>query len=135
MKKLVTCLVVTLVAAAAYAEELIGTTALTEGRPGSDEYVQDGLVAHWDAIDNTLKDGVRLHDAAATTWCDLSGNGNDVAIPPFVKVEANALFSQADRNKKPDTAATAKIKYPTLKTLKGLQSGSDAPPFTVEVVA
>ncbi len=103
--------------------------------PGSDAYVKDGLVAHWDGIDNTLKDGVRSHDAAATTWCDLSGQGNDVAIPSFVKVESNALLSMADRGKKPDTDAKAKVKYPTFKALKGLRCGPKDAPFTVEVVA
>ena len=41
-------------------------------------YVQDGLAAHWDAIENA---GAGQHDAAATTWVDLSGNGHDAAMP------------------------------------------------------
>lgn len=40
----------------------------------SSAYVQRGLVAHWDAIDNA---GVGQHDASATTWKDLTGNGFD----------------------------------------------------------
>ena len=44
------------------------------GIPNSSNYAQRGLVAHWDAIDNA---GVGVHDAAATTWKDLSGNGFD----------------------------------------------------------
>ena len=35
------------------------------------QYVQDGLVAQWDGIDNT---GTGFHDPNATTWKDLRGN-------------------------------------------------------------
>lgn len=41
----------------------------------SGSYVQDGLIAQWDGIDNAVVGGVRCHDAAATDWVDLSGNG------------------------------------------------------------
>ncbi|MDR1592063.1 MAG: IPT/TIG domain-containing protein [Prevotellaceae bacterium] len=41
----------------------------------TDEYEQDGLVAHYDGINNT-GEGDELHDSSATTWKDLSGNGN-----------------------------------------------------------
>ena len=37
-------------------------------------YVTNGLVAQWDGIDNV---GTGSHDATATTWKDLSGNGHD----------------------------------------------------------
>lgn len=37
------------------------------------EYITDGLILHYDAINNT-GDG---HSNTATTWKDLSGNGND----------------------------------------------------------
>ncbi|MBQ6102403.1 MAG: hypothetical protein IJL06_01905, partial [Kiritimatiellae bacterium] len=40
----------------------------------SRSYVQKGLVACYDGIDNA---GTGLHDAAAATWADLSGNGLD----------------------------------------------------------
>ena len=39
--------------------------------PGSDAYVQEGLIAQWDAIDNV---GTGVHDPAATAWKDLKGN-------------------------------------------------------------
>ncbi|MGN0845956.1 MAG: LamG domain-containing protein [Kiritimatiellia bacterium] len=104
--------------------------------PGSESYVQDGLVLHWDGIDNTLQNGVRSHAAAPTKWCDLSGQGNDVTIPTkFVTVEANAMLSAANTNKKPDTNTTATVTYPTFKTLNGLACGTNDAPFTVEVVA
>ena len=37
-------------------------------------YVQRGLVAQYDGIDNA---GTGSHDSTATTWVDLTGNGND----------------------------------------------------------
>ena len=41
-------------------------------------YVQDGLIAHWDAIDNV---GTGVHDASATTWKDLTGLHPDMVFP------------------------------------------------------
>ena len=41
-------------------------------------YVQDGLVLHYDAIDNA---GVGVHSENPTEWVDLSGNGSDLALP------------------------------------------------------
>lgn len=46
-------------------------------KPTAKSYVQDGLVAMWDGIENA---GYGVHDAAATTWTDLSGNGYDAKI-------------------------------------------------------
>lgn len=40
------------------------------------EYVKDGLILHYDAIDNTGSG----HNATTTTWKDLSGNNNDATI-------------------------------------------------------
>ena len=40
-------------------------------------YIQDGLVAMWDGIENA---GWGVHDANATVWKDLSGNGYDANI-------------------------------------------------------
>ena len=42
----------------------------------SDAYAaRDHLIAQWDGIDNV---GIGQHDASATTWKDVSGNGNDM---------------------------------------------------------
>ncbi len=38
-------------------------------------YVQDGLVAQWDGIENV---GRGRHDGTATAWTDLTGNGHDL---------------------------------------------------------
>ena len=52
-----------------------GVTAAT-----SLSYVQDGLVAQWDGIENI---GRGQHDGTATAWADLTGNGHD--LKNFVK--------------------------------------------------
>jgi hypothetical protein len=50
-------------------------------------YITDGLIAMWDGEWNA---GGGVHDPNATTWVDLSGNGND-AIP-------NAIYPRFDNN-------------------------------------
>lgn len=40
-------------------------------------YVTDGLIAMWDGQWNA---GGGVHDAGATTWADLSGNGYDISV-------------------------------------------------------
>ena len=40
-------------------------------------YIQDGLVAMWDGIENA---GWGVHDPNATVWKDLSGNGYDLEV-------------------------------------------------------
>ena len=46
--------------------------------PTAKDYVQSGLVAMWDGIENV---GWGVHDASATTWVDLSRNGYNIIIP------------------------------------------------------
>ena len=41
------------------------------------DYVQDGLIAMWDGIENV---GWGVHDPNATVWKDLSGNGHDLLL-------------------------------------------------------
>ena len=42
------------------------------------DYVQDGLIAMWDGIENA---GWGVHDPNATVWKDLVG-GYDLTVPP-----------------------------------------------------
>lgn len=49
-----------------------GATMLKQGKTARD-YVQDGLIAMWDGIENA---GWGVHDANATTWKDLIGSYN-----------------------------------------------------------
>ena len=53
----------------------------------STSYVQRGLVCHFDALDNV---GRGLHSSSATTWVDLTGNGNDATVH-FTDSKGNAL--------------------------------------------
>ena len=103
---------------------------------GSSAYVQAGLAAHWDGIDNTVTNGVRFHDSAATNWCDLSGQMNNVWLPTFVSVESNALYSSVVAGK--STAAEINSSKtglcPTLAKLTGLNHWTNDPAFTVEIV-
>ena len=46
------------------------------GVPTTRDYVQDGLIAMWDGIENA---GLGVHDPSATVWKDLSGNGYDLS--------------------------------------------------------
>lgn len=46
------------------------------GLPTARDYVQDGLIGLWDGIENA---GWGVHDPSATTWNDLSENGNDLS--------------------------------------------------------
>ena len=46
-------------------------------KPTARDYVQDGLVAMWDGIENA---GWGVHNASATTWVDLSGNGYNLSV-------------------------------------------------------
>lgn len=54
-------------------------------------YVQDGLIGHWDGIEN-VKAGA-AHAAASATWCDISGCGkNWTLVANQYSWEANALY-------------------------------------------
>lgn len=58
--------------------------APTPSVPTARDYVQNGLVAMWDGIENA---GYRQHDPNATVWKDLSGNNMD-----FPLVEGNSSW-------------------------------------------
>ena len=60
MRKLMVVAAVVVVAGAAVAAGL-----------GPQNYVQDGLVTHFDAFDN---EGTGTHNPSATTWRDLKGS-------------------------------------------------------------
>ena len=62
---------------------------------GLDAYscVRRGLVAHFDGIDNA---GTGSHDPAATTWTDLTGNGNTGALAANVAWAADGWVNAAD---------------------------------------
>ena len=61
-----------------------------DGKPTARDYVQDGLIAMWDGIENA---GWGVHDAAATVWKDLSGGGNDVPVTNAFSWTPNSIES------------------------------------------
>lgn len=56
--------------------------------PTARDYIQDGLVAMWDGIENA---GWGIHDPNATVWKDLSGNGYDIPLTSNAIVDGNAM--------------------------------------------
>ena len=58
-----------------------------------DGYVQSGLIAHWDAIDNV---GTGVHDANATTWKDLTGIHSDMVFPNGTLIGENYYDMKKD---------------------------------------
>ena len=74
----------TMVSSAAFAFALNATTYT------SASYVQSGLIAQWDGIDNQ---GTGTHDPTATTWKDLVGNLDmTLTAKGSWTSEGNALF-------------------------------------------
>ena len=67
--------------------------ALMTGKrtPTAKDYVQNGLVAMWDGIENA---GWGVHDASAATWKDLTGNGYDISVN-------NSIFTWTQNSIKP----------------------------------
>lgn len=56
-------------------------------------YVSDGLILHYDAINNTGNG----HSTTATTWKDLSGNGNDATITGGSWSDNYLTFTQSNQ--------------------------------------
>ena len=78
------------------------------GAADTSRYVQDGLVAHWDGIENAGA-GV-AHDPAATTWKDLVG-GREFTLTAGVTVNDDRLTFPGNASSygnlsEADTAAT-----------------------------
>ena len=55
---------------------VLGSVAARATTYTSASYVQDGLIAQWDGIDNS---GTGTHDPNATVWKDLAGH-NDLTL-------------------------------------------------------
>ena len=59
------------------------------GVPTARDYVQDGLIAMWDGIENA---GLCVHDPNATVWKDLTGSGYNFQIPTVgVEIKKNCI--------------------------------------------
>ncbi len=78
-------------------------------KPTSADYVQDGLIAQWDGIDNA---GTGTHNPNATVWKDLVGNRNlTLTESGSWNAEGNALVST-------NVAATSQSAAPAYKTIE-----------------
>ena len=69
-------------------KELVGTG----GEEEEPQYVQTGLILHYDAIENT-ENG---HSTSTTTWKDLSGNGNDGTIVGGTWTDRSLKFTSSN---------------------------------------
>ena len=58
--------------------------------PTARDYVQDGLVAMWDGIENA---GWGKHDESSTVWKDLSGNGYDLTLSKGTFTENGLMWN------------------------------------------
>ena len=56
-------------------------------------YIQKGLVACYDGVENA---GAGVHDANATTWVDLTGNGNDGTVGSGITWVANGWVNTSE---------------------------------------
>lgn len=68
--------------------------AMMAGGLSAKSYVQDGLVAMWDGIENA---GWGVHDPNATVWQDLSGNNHNLELKNGAHFDVNSLIT-ANRN-------------------------------------
>ena len=65
------------IAASALCGAMAFASAVAHGYTSA-SYVQDGLIAQWDGIDNT---GIGVHDPGAKVWKDLTGNYDLTLLP------------------------------------------------------
>jgi hypothetical protein len=89
----------------------------TAGTGTTGLYVQNGLVACWDGIENA---GVGQHNDSPSAWVDLVG-GLEITKPSWVMAESNGFYS---------TSSTATRTYPTISSIPGLGDN-----VTIEVVS
>ena len=91
----------------------------------SKSYIQDGLLLHWDGIENVGRG--QPHDSSATTWTDLSGSGLNMTIPPSSAfVESGLVTARAYGS---DVARDGRIPEKDQKIRAALQSAR----YTVEI--
>ena len=83
----------------------------------SRSYVQQGLVAQYDGINNVGHDAA--HSDSAATWADLTGHGNDATKAANVTWAANGWVNGADC-------------YPMSVTSRGISAVTATKVFTME---
>lgn len=94
------------------------TAAWTKSGYTAKDYVQDGLIAMWDGIENA---GWGVHDPNATVWKDLSGNGNDLSLVN-VGIESKSMRfsagSYATRNELSETVNSDGITWEVVANIE-----------------
>lgn len=92
----------------------ISVAAFADAAYTSANYVQSGLVAQWDGIDNAIVNGNRTHDASATVWKDLIGSLDlTLTANGSWSVNGNALVANGIAAK----CATAAPEYKTIEVV------------------
>jgi hypothetical protein len=72
----------------------IGSTLVWEKAPSAKDYIQNGLVAMWDGIENI---GWKQHSDSASTWVNLMGNSNyDFALKNNASWASDGLITNLD---------------------------------------
>ena len=87
-----------------------------------DRYVADGLIAMWDGEDNQ---GAGVHDPAATTWVDLTGNHAPMAFRADPTVNARSYYVGAGGGcvkSAPDIAAALNANAATIEIVCNVKS-------------
>jgi hypothetical protein len=99
------------------AEEIAQNHAIDVARfgdqmPSSEAYVQDGLVAQWDGLDNV---GMGTHDPTATVWKNLATSGSDYDLTLTNNATWNAEGRALVAN---GLSAFAPVNAPEYKTIE-----------------
>lgn len=80
---------------------------LLEKNTDNTQYVSNGLILHYDAINNTGNG----HNSSTTTWVDLSGNGNDGIITGGVWQENSLNFTTSNASNGVRTSSNFPIDF------------------------
>lgn len=102
-----------------------GLALSAAGATSSKSYIQDGLVAHWDAIENA---GYGQHDNAATVWKDLVGGYDFNLTAGRSRWDANAYVptnSTGTSASVPTEKGLTTSKYKTFEVCSSAPSGAN----------
>lgn len=83
------------------------------------DYDLAGAYAHWDGVLNSVKDGVPYHDAAATSWADLTGQQEACTVNAELTTAVEDGFAFDTRNSLSPALATPYVS--SMTTLGGIE--------------
>lgn len=81
--------------------------SLVDKTDSEDEYVSEGMILHYDAINNTGNG----HSSTTTTWKDLSGNGNDATVTGGRWINNSLEFTTSNTTNGVKTNSNFSINY------------------------